>query len=165
MTKTYDDLSAAFAGESQANRRYLAFAKKADKDGYPQAARMFRAAAAAETIHAHSHLRAMGGIKDTTENLKEAIAGENYEHTSMYPEFVADAEKDGDKLALQSFKYAMEVEVTHENLFTGILNGLSKDQEEYDYYICPVCGHTHARHAPDTCPVCGLKGERFEVVK
>lgn len=161
MSKSVSDLEAAFAGESQANRRYLAFAKKADEEGYPQAARLFRAAAEAETVHAHNHLRAMGGIRSTEENLKEAIKGENYEHTKMYPEFIKDAEKDDDKLALKSFKFANEVEKEHEGYYTLELETLGKSTDTYDYYVCPVCGHTHARMAPEKCPICGLRGERF----
>ncbi len=164
MTKSSDDLKAAFAGESQANRKYLAFAKKADEEGHPQVARLFRAAAAAETIHAHNHLRALGEVKDTAENLKAAIAGENYEATVMYPDFIKDALSEADKKALQSFKWAMEVEVTHEGLYKEALECLGKEDEAYDYYICPVCGHTHRRSAPDKCPVCGTPGSKFEKV-
>ena len=109
MSKTDDDLKAAFAGESQANRRYLAFAKKADEEGHRQAAKLFRAAAAAETVHAHNHLRALGMVQSTAENLQTAIAGENYEVVTMYPEFIADAEQEQVKKALTSFKWAYEV--------------------------------------------------------
>ncbi|MCX7009565.1 MAG: rubrerythrin family protein, partial [Kiritimatiellaeota bacterium] len=107
---TTENLKAAFAGESQANRKYLAFAKKAEAEGFPQVAKLFRATAEAETVHAHSHLRVLGGIKTTAENLTEAVAGENYEFTQMYPPFVAEAEKDGNKPAVMSFKNAMAVE-------------------------------------------------------
>jgi rubrerythrin len=164
MSKTIDDLKAAFAGESQANRRYLAFARKAEQEGYPQVARLFRAAAAAETVHAHAHLRALDEIKSTTENLKAAIGGENYEVTSMYPEFIKDAEAENNKRALNSFTNAWEVEKEHEALYREALDNLGKEQEEYDYYICPVCGHTHPRSAPDKCPVCGAAGSSFERV-
>ena len=165
MTSSIDDLKAAFAGESQANRRYLAFAEAAEKEGYKQIARLFRAAAAAETVHAHSHLRAMGGIKSTAENLQEAINGENYEATKMYPDFIQDAEADGNTRALRSFQHAIEAEKIHENLFSQALETISQDAEEYDYYICPVCGHTVARNAPEKCPVCGVKGERFQQIQ
>ena len=161
MSKSLEDLKAAFAGESQANRKYLAFAKKADDEGFPQAAKLFRAAAEAETVHAHNHLRAMDGIRATAENLKEAIAGENYEHTSMYPEFIKDAEADKNDKATRSFKYAMAVEIEHEGLYQDALDTLGKGGDSYDYYVCPVCGHTHARNAPDKCPVCGTLGSRF----
>ena len=163
MSKSLKNLQAAFAGESQANRKYLAFAEKADAEGYPQIARMFRAAAEAETVHAHNHFRAMGGLNSTTDNLKAAIQGENYEVETMYPEFVAAAEEEQNKKALGTFKWALEVEKTHEALYKGLQTTLEagKDFEEFDYYVCPVCGHTHERNAPDKCPVCGIKGSRF----
>jgi len=162
MTKTIDDLKAAFAGESQANRRYLAFAKKADDEGYPQVAKLFRAAAAAETVHAHNHMRALGDVKSTTENLQTAIAGENYENTTMYPEFIKDAESDQNKKALNSFKWAIEAEKVHEALYREALETLSKDTPLVDYYVCPVCGFTHAGPITGKCPVCSTFAERFE---
>jgi rubrerythrin len=162
MTKSIDDLKAAFAGESQANRRYLAFAKKADEEGYPQVAKLFRAAAAAETVHAHNHLRALGDVKTTTENLQTAIAGENYENTIMYPEFIKDAEGDQNKKALGSFKFAIEAEKVHEALYREALGSLSKDTPLVDYYVCPVCGFTHAGPYTGKCPVCSTPVERFE---
>ena len=160
--KTFDDLNAAFAGESQANRRYLAFAKKADEDGKPQVARLFRAAAHAETVHALNHFRAAGGVKSTEENLKTAIAGENFEVVSMYPPYIQDAKDEGEKQAIRSFTYAWEVEKVHEALYREALENLDKEQEEYDYYVCPVCGYTHPRNAPEKCPVCGTPAARFE---
>ena len=162
MSKTLDDLMAAFAGESQANRRYLAFAKKADEEGYPQVAKLFRAAAHAETIHALNHLAAAGKIGATAENLQEAIEGENYESVSMYPAFVADAEAEGEKKALRSFRFALEVEKVHEELYRKAFETLSKDTPLEDYYVCPICGYTHRGSAPEKCPVCGVSGERFE---
>jgi rubrerythrin len=165
MDKTLKGLQAAFAGESQANRKYTAFAKKADEDGYPQVARLFRAAAAAETVHALSHFRAMDGVGSTDTNLKAAIAGENYEATVMYPEFIADAQSEGDeaKRGLRSFKNAWEVEKVHETLYRKALETLGQPQTEtFDYYICPVCGFTAERSAPEKCPVCGAPGSRFE---
>jgi rubrerythrin len=147
------------------NRRYLAYAKKAEEDGYPQVARLFRAAAAAETVHAHNHLRALGEILSTAENLKVAIDGENYEHVSMYPQFIEDAKAESDKRALRSFEMAMEVEKVHEQLYKEALDSLGKEEESYDYYICPICGHTHPRNAPDKCPICGAPGSRFERVQ
>lgn len=164
MSKTNDDLKAAFAGESQANRRYLAFAKRADEEGYPQVARLFRAAAAAETYHAHNHLRALGEIKATTENLQAAIAGEHYEATEMYPAFVKDAEAEQAKRALTSFKWALEVEKVHEALYTKALETLGKTADAFDYYVCPFCGYTHEGPLDGKCPVCGTPGERFERV-
>ena len=167
MSKTIEDLKAAFAGESQANRRYLAFAKKAEEDGYPQVARLFRAVAHAETIHALSHLRAMDAVGSTADNLRAAINGENHEVVEMYPPFMQDAEADGDKRAYRSFERAWEVEKVHEKLYCELLEMLlagSAPEESYDYYVCPVCGYTHKRSAPDRCPVCGAPGSRFEVI-
>lgn len=165
MSKSLEHLLAAFAGESQANRRYLAFAQKADEEGFPQVARLFRAAAAAETVHALTHLRTAGEVKSTAENLQAAISGENYEATVMYPDFVKDAEAEGNKKATTSFKWAWEAEKVHEKLYTEALATLNEKQEdEYDYYICPVCGFTEKRSAPERCPVCGAAGSRFERV-
>ena len=165
MTKTSDDLSAAFAGESQARNRYMAFAKKADAEGFHQVARLFRAAADAEWVHANNHFRAMDGIKSTADNLQTAINGENYEVTSMYPAFMEDAQAEGVKRALGSFKDAWEVEKVHESLYREALANLGKETEEYDYYVCPVCGFTHARNAPEQCPVCGTLGSKFQQIK
>lgn len=165
MQKTQKDLLAAFAGESQANRRYLAFAKKADEEGHPQIARLFRAAAHAETVHALNHLRALGEVKSTAENLQAAIGGENYEVVNMYPEFILDAQNEAEKQALRSFTWAWEVEKVHENLYRKALESLSKSEEEFDYYVCPFCGYTHERGAPDKCPVCGAAGEKFERIQ
>jgi rubrerythrin len=164
VSKTTDDLKAAFAGESQANRKYLAFAKKADAEGYPQVAKLFRAVAHAETIHAHNHLRELGEIKDTIENLKAAIAGENYEVTTMYPAMMQDAEQEDMKKALRSFTWAYEVEKVHEQLYHQALEGIGKDGEPVTYYVCPICGYTHAGPMTDKCPVCGALGEKFEKV-
>ncbi len=164
MTKSYDDLMAAFAGESQANRKYLAFAKKADEEGYEQVARLFRAAAAAETVHALTHFRTAGEVKSTEENLKAAVAGEHYENSEMYPAFMKDAEAEGDAKALKSFTWANEAEKIHEMLYREALETLGKPGETYDYYICPVCGFTHARSAPEKCPVCGALGSKFEKI-
>ena len=140
MSKTEQNLAEAFAGESQANRKYLAFAKKAERDGYPQAAKLFRAAAAAETVHAHAHLRAMGGIRSTKENLEEAVAGEIHEFKNMYPDMIKAAEEEGHKAAARSFSYANEVEKTHAALYQKALDNMD-NMEECDYYVCcPVCG-------------------------
>jgi rubrerythrin len=162
MPRTPENLQSAFAGESQANRRYLAFAKKADEEGYPQVAKLFRAAAASETVHALSHFRAMDGVKSTSENLSAAIAGENYEVTSMYPPFIEDAETDQLKRAAVSFRWAWEVEKVHEALYKEALADLGKETAAVDYYVCPVCGYTHEGTPPDKCPVCGTPGKRFE---
>ena len=165
MASAQENLAAAFAGESQANRKYLAYAEKADADGYPQAARLFRAAAAAETVHAHSHLRALNGIGATTDNLKDAIAGETHEYTSMYPEMLQGAQAEGHTAAERSFNFALEVEKTHGKLYREMLEGLeAAGKEEYAYFVCPVCGHTVGKQAPDTCPVCGTKGSMFKKI-
>jgi rubrerythrin len=161
MSKTVENLKDAFAGESQANRKYLAYAKKADEEGYPQAARLFRAAAAAETVHAHAHLRAMGGIRTTSENQKDAIVGETHEFKNMYPAMIEAAQAEGHAQAATSFKFANAVEETHADLYQGILDNLGGAQEEYPYFVCPVCGHTVGKVAPDTCPVCGTPGGKF----
>ena len=158
-----ENLAAAFAGESQANRKYLAFAAKADKDGFPQVAKLFRAAAEAETIHAHAHLKAMGGINSTLENLEAAVSGEAHEFQSMYPDFIAEAEKDGDKKALKSFQFAMPVEETHHGLYSKALEAVKGggDLPAADIHICPVCGHTVDAGVPDKCPVCNVPGNKF----
>jgi rubrerythrin len=161
MPETLDDLKSAFAGESQANQKYTAFAKKADEEGFPQIACLFRAAAHAETVHALNHLRALGEVKATSENIKAAIAGENYEVVSMYPKFISDAESEGEKKALVSFRWAYEVEKVHEALYKKALETIGQSSETFDYYVCPICGYTHERSAPDKCPVCGTPGSKF----
>lgn len=164
MSKTEKDLQDAFAGESQANRKYLAFAKKAEQEGHKQVARLFRAAAEAETVHAHNHLRELGGIKSTRENLGEAISGESYEFQKMYPAMIEDAKAEGNQGALKSFNYANEVEKVHAALYTKALDQLGKN-EEADYYVCQVCGYTAEDHAPDECPVCKSKKQVFKKVE
>ena len=161
MGKTDENLHEAFAGESQANRKYLAFANKAEKEGFIQAAKLFRAAAAAETIHAHAHLRAMKGVGTTAENLRDAIAGETHEFKNMYPKMIAEAEAEGHKAALRSFQYANEVEKVHAALYQKALESLDIQAEIYDYYVCSVCGHTHEKEAPEKCPVCGANAHAF----
>jgi len=165
MSKSLDNLKAAFAGESQANRKYLAFAKKADQEGHPQIACLFRAAAEAETVHALNHFIAMDEVKSTAENLKVAIDGEHYEAVTMYPDFLVDANAENDKKAIRTFNYALEVEKIHETLYTEALDSIGREGESYDYYVCPVCGFTHARNAPDKCPICNTSKERFIQVK
>jgi len=160
MSKTEQNLREAFAGESQANRRYLAFAKQAEKEGYPQAAKLFRAAAEAETVHAHTHLRTMGGIKSTAENLKEAIAGETHEFKKMYPAMIDQAKAEGNKAAERTFSYANDVEKVHAQLYQKALDNLGK-QPEVDYYVCSVCGYTCESEAPDRCPVCNAVKKAF----
>lgn len=163
MSKTQQNLEAAFAGESQANRKYLAFAQKADAEGYPQAAKLFRAAAHGETIHAHAHLRALGGISTTADNLKEALGGETYEFESMYPPMIAEAESEGDKAAARSFTYANEVEKVHAKLYQDAMDNL-ENLETQEYYVCSVCGYIAVDELPDTCPVCKAKSKVFSKV-
>ncbi|MDD4998359.1 MAG: rubrerythrin family protein [Syntrophales bacterium] len=165
MSKTEDALREAFAGESQANRKYLAFAAKADQEGFPQAARLFRAAADAETIHAHSHLRALKEVRSTRENLEAAVAGETHEFKSMYPGMIESARIEGNKEAERSFHFANEVEKVHAALYQKLLKSLGESGETYPYYVCPVCGYTSEREAPETCPVCGAKGKLFRKIE
>ncbi len=165
MSKTEQFLKEAFAGESQANRKYFAFATKADQEGYPQVARLFRAAAEAETIHAHNHLRVLKEIKSTKENLQGAIDGETHEFKKMYPEMIEAAKAEGQTDAVRSFNFANEVEKVHAQLYQKLLDGLGKPQENYPFYICPVCGYTAEKEPPGTCPVCGTKGEMFKKIE
>jgi rubrerythrin len=163
MTQTHDNLMAAFAGESQANQRYLAYAKKADQDGFPQIARLFRAAAAAESVHAGNHLRADDGVKSTLENLRDALGGENYEVKSMYPPMLSSAHQEDQKKAANSFNWALEVEKVHAALYAEAIDNLDS-KDEYEYTVCPVCGYTHKGPAPEKCPVCGAPGSKFEKI-
>ena len=160
---TMDNLNKAFAGESQANRKYLAFAKKAEEDGFAQVAKLFRAAADAETVHAHAHLRVMGGIKGTAENLEEAIEGEGFEFQQMYPEFLAEAQTEGMKPAEFSFKNALAVEEIHHGLYSKALESVKAgvDLPDTSIYVCPVCGNTVEGSVPEQCPICNVPGERF----
>jgi len=156
-----EHLQEAFAGESQANRKYLAFAKKADQEGFPMAARLFRAAAEAETVHAHAHLKVMGAIKSTKENLMAAIGGETHEFEHMYPQMIADAEAEGNSQAKRSFDYANEVEKVHAALYQKMLDNLD-NQTMVDVHICPVCGWTVEGEVPDVCPVCKTVKKFFQ---
>jgi rubrerythrin len=158
--KSLQNLMAAFAGESQANRKYLAYAEQADREGYKAVAALFRAVAAAETIHAHSHLRIAGKIGDTRQNLKDAMEGEIYEFKSMYPEFIEIAEQEGDSKALRSFNFANQVEEVHAGLYKEAIETLDKNQEYVKFNVCPVCGYTTAQ-PPDKCPVCNVSGDKF----
>jgi rubrerythrin len=164
MSKTEDYLMEAFAGESQANRKYLAFAAAAEKEGFNQAARLFRAAAEAETVHAHNHLRVLGGIKSTKENLQEAVSGETHEFTHMYPEMITTAGAEGNKQAETSFTFANAVEKIHAGLYQKMLANLDS-QESYPYYVCPICGNTFEKDAPDVCPICGAKKSSFKKIE
>jgi rubrerythrin len=163
---TPDNLQAAFAGESQANRKYLAFAAKAEAEGRPQIAKLFRAAAAAETVHAHAHLRVMGGVKGTADNLQVAVEGEAYEFQKMYPEFLKEAEAEKNQAAVISFRNAMAVEKIHHDLYAEALESLKagKDLPNVEIFVCEVCGNTVKGKAPDKCPICGARKEKFSKV-
>ena len=163
MSKTQKDLMDAFAGESQANRKYLAFAKTAEAEGYKQIAKLFRAAAEAETVHAHNHLREAGGIKNTKENLEAAISGETFEFQKMYPGMIEDAKAESLEGALKSFVYANEVEKVHAELYKKALAAMGSNPD-VDYYVCQVCGNTVEGEAPDECPVCGAKKQAFKKI-
>ncbi len=160
---TTDNLKEAFAGESQANRKYLAFAKKADEEGFAQVARLFRAAADAETVHALAHLRVLGGINATAENLKEAISGETHEFTSMYPKMIEEAKAEGNSAADMSFSNANAVEEIHAGLYQKALDSLGGNAAT-DYYVCQVCGNTVEGEAPERCPICGAPKAMFKLV-
>ncbi len=163
MAKTDENLKAAFAGESQANRMYLAFAEKAEQEGFPQTAKLFRAAAQAETVHAMNHLRAMGQVKSTAENLSAAVSGETYEFKKMYPEFIAEAKTDGAKQALMSFDYANRVEQIHAGLYQKAIEAIKQKQDlpKADIWVCPVCGNTFEGAIPGRCPICATAKDKF----
>ncbi len=160
MSKTHENMMAAFAGESQANRKYLAFAKQADKEGLPQVAKLFRAAAEAETIHAHGHLRNAGKIGSTLDNLKAAIDGETYEFTKMYPQMIAEAEAEGEKVPARYFGWANAVEEVHATLYKKALENPSA-LADVDYYVCSVCGYTHEGPHDAKCPICNAAASAF----
>ncbi len=167
MSKTNDNLKTAFAGESQANRKYLAFAKQAEDENMPGVAKLFRATAESETVHATNHLYNLGEIKSTKDNLSTAIAGENHEAKEMYPVFVAEAENEGEMKAKRVFEWAGKVEERHGEMykeaFEKVVSG--NDIEINKYFVCQVCGHTIGNEAPNTCPICGAPKEKFKVVE
>ncbi len=165
MSTTEQNLKDAFAGESQANRKYLAFARKAEQDGFKNVARLFRTAAEAETIHAHGHLNAMNGVGTTTDNLRAAVAGETYEYKEMYPPMLQQAEADDHK-AQRMFGFALKAEAVHANLYEMALQAVmqGKDLAEANFYLCPVCGHIELGQPPTVCPICGTRGEKFQKV-
>ncbi|HBI33918.1 MAG TPA: rubrerythrin [Candidatus Moranbacteria bacterium] len=167
MSKTQEDLKAAFAGESQANRKYLAFAKAAEKEGKNNLAKLFRAVAEGETIHALKHLANLGEIKNSAENVKSAIAGETYEIETMYPEFISDAQKDEEKISEKGFTWANEVEKKHQKEFVSALSEIEAGQDlaEQKYFVCQVCGQLELGEAPEVCPVCGAPREKFVIVE
>jgi rubrerythrin len=162
MATTLENLEEAFAGESQANRKYLAFARKAEKEGFANVARLFRTAAEAETVHALGHLEAMGGVGSTADNLRAAVKGETYEFTEMYPPMVELAEAEGHK-ARRMFGYAAKTEAVHARLYQMALEAVAqgKDLAETSFYLCPVCGHIELGAPPEVCPICACKGETF----
>ncbi len=164
---TIDNLKAAFAGESQANRRYIAFAAAADRSQMPQIAKLFRAAAEAETVHALMHLRALGWPKSIIDNLQAALDGENYEFTSMYPKFLEQARADGNKQAANGFDLANKVEEIHFALYSKAMEAAKdgKDMAAGAIHVCTVCGNTVLGDAPDKCPVCGSPRAKFHEVK
>ena len=164
---TLDNLKDAFAGESQANRKYLAFAKKADAEGFGQVAKLFRAAAHAETIHAHAHLAALDGVGSTAENVKAAIEGEGFEFQEMYPKFLEEAEVEGGKAASRSFQNALAVEEIHHDLYSGALKALDGggDLSADKIFVCGICGNTVYGAAPEKCPVCGALAAKFEEIQ
>ena len=165
MPSTIENLKVAFAGESQANRKYLSFARQADKDGLPQIAKLFRAAAEAETLHALAHLQNMGGVGSTLENLRAAAAGETYEFTEMYPPMVAQAETEGHK-ARHMLKFANAAEKVHAGLFQQALAALESgaDLSTMDVYLCPVCGDVEFGTPPEKCPICGAPRSKFQKI-
>jgi rubrerythrin len=157
--KVIEDLKAAFAGESQANRKYLAYAHKAEIEKLPYAAKIFRAAAEAETIHAHSHLRLLSGIKTTAENLQDAINGETYEFEKMYPEMLEDAKKANESAAISGFHMANEAEKVHAEFFKKAMANPGKEAPKI--FVCKVCGHVAEGECPEVCPICGGKKQVY----
>lgn len=166
MPTTNDNLQAAFAGESQANRKYLAFAAQADKEGKPNVARLFRAAAEAETLHAHAHLRNMGAVKTTADNLRGAIKGETHEATEMYPPMVKQAEEEGNKAVAKSFDLALRAEARHAKLYREALDLIEtgRDLEKAEVYLCPVCGNLVLGPPTAACEICGAPADKFVAV-
>ncbi len=165
MSRTEEFLKAAFAGESQTNRRYLAFALRAEQEGHSQTARLFRAAAEAETVHARNYLKALKGVQSTRENLQEAISVERRASESLIPEMVETAKAEGNKEAEDFFRYAMESERIHAQLFQKLSDALSSSGDSYFYYVCPVCGHTAEKAPPSTCPICGIQDPGYKKIE
>ena len=161
MTQTADFLRAAFAGESQTNRKYLAYAARAEEEGYPQAARLFRAAAESETVHAHNYLRALKEVRSTRENLQGAISVETHAFQNRLPEMMAAARKEGNPEVERLFGYTLESEKIHARLFNKLLDTLEKPGEPVSYFICGECGHAAENQAPEACPVCGAGSQRY----
>lgn len=164
MSKTTENLKDAFAGESQAFNRYMAFAERADQEGYPGVAKLFRAAAKAEMYHALSHMKALGSVHGTMDNLQTAIDGETHEFKKMYPAMIQDAVADNEIEARHSLEYAMSIEMIHAKLFKKALQDPHANEESV-YYICPVCGNTVMDQPPKKCPYCGVDAKDFVEVK
>lgn len=161
MPTTNDNLKEAFAGESQAHQKYRAFAKKAEKEGLPNIARLFRTAAEAERIHAEGHFNALDCVGSTVDNLKAAIAGETHEYKEMYPPMLAQAEAENSK-AKRMFSFAVQAEEVHAQLYKKALEAAEKGQDiAEEAWLCPVCGHIELGEPPETCPICGVKGEKY----
>ncbi len=165
MPSTKENLNAAFAGESQANQKYRAFAKKAEKEGFKNIAKLFLTAAEAERIHAEGHLGSLDGIGSTIENLKSAIAGETYEFTEMYPPMLTQAEADNHK-AKRMFKYALDAEAIHAKLYKLALEAAEtgKDLDVGEIYLCPVCGNIEFGKPGEACPICGTLASKYVAV-
>jgi len=157
--KTLENLMEAFAGESQANRKYITYSKKAEADGKKNAAKLFKAASDAETIHALKHFEVAGKIKSTVENLNDAVNGENHEYQSMYPEFLKVAQEEGDQAAIRTFTYALKAEEVHARLYQEALDNLEQEEEVF-YYLCPICGNIE-KVVPEKCFICGTSGTKF----
>jgi rubrerythrin len=157
--KTLENLMSAFAGESQANRKYLSYSKKAEAEGQKNAAKLFKAASDAETIHALKHFEVADKIKSTAENLQDAVKGENYEYQSMYPEFLKAAQEEGNQAAIRTFTYALKAEEVHAKLYQEALDNIDQEEEVF-YYLCPVCGNIE-KFVPEKCPICGAPGTKF----
>ena len=166
MSNTEENLQTAFAGESQANRRYLFFADKADQEGHTQVARLFRAAAEAETVHARNHFNAMDGVGSTRDNLNAGVIGEHREFTTMYPPFIQQSREDQYKRAEVTFDWANQVEEIHYDLFQGALKTLdsSEKQQDQPYFVCQGCGNTVMGAPPDKCPICGRPTSQFKQI-
>jgi rubrerythrin len=160
MGKTATNLEQAFAGESQASMRYLVCAEKADKEGYPGVAKLFRAAAKAELFHALSHLRALGAVQGTLDNLRTAIEGETHEFKEMYPAMIQEAVAEKEIEARHSMEYAMSVEMLHSKFFKAALDDPQANADTV-YYVCPVCGYTEKNKPPQKCPYCGVDAKDF----
>ncbi len=165
MTETKENLKQAFAGESQAYQKYMAFAKQAERDGFPNIARLFRTTAEAERVHAAGHLKALDGIGSTVDNLRAAINGETYEYTEMYPPMLEQAEREEDK-AKKMFQYAVKAEEVHARLYAKALEAVEKGEDlvETNFYLCPVCGYIEFGAPPEQCPICGAKAKSFLLI-